>query len=414
MMKSQNKKRGFTIIELVIVVSVIAILSAVLIPTFAGVIKRAKLSSDQQAVRNMNVEIALVAEENMDLEQAMNILDEAGYNALDTLVPVSKNHAFFWDNANKTIVLVNTDNNTVVYPENYKTAFDSAWANLRDDGVKVISNLNTATADDLETALELGAKKVTLTKDIKVKNNINMEDTSTVIDLNGKTLDASKQNDRPFNVDGNASLTISGGTIEAGKYGLVNIRSGEATVLVENATITADLVDGALIKVRSDASANVTLNNVNYTDESNDSYIVSPSKGSNTITVNVNGGSYKAAYGFSVTNATITGATIETAGFGIEVSAGTATIKDCTIKTGSAERGGVKGGISAQNNAIVNVENCTMTSELLDFFVVNSGGAIIATGTYNNKFELLPLTEGVASFGYIKVNGVVVAGTEAQ
>ena len=39
MMKKQNKKRGFTIIELVIVVTVIAILSAVLIPTFAGVIK---------------------------------------------------------------------------------------------------------------------------------------------------------------------------------------------------------------------------------------------------------------------------------------------------------------------------------------------------------------------------------------
>ncbi len=40
-MKKLNKK-GFTIVELVIVIAVIAILAAVLIPTFSGVIDKAK------------------------------------------------------------------------------------------------------------------------------------------------------------------------------------------------------------------------------------------------------------------------------------------------------------------------------------------------------------------------------------
>ena len=40
-MKKMNKK-GFTIVELVIVIAVIAILSAVLIPTFSGVVDNAK------------------------------------------------------------------------------------------------------------------------------------------------------------------------------------------------------------------------------------------------------------------------------------------------------------------------------------------------------------------------------------
>ena len=40
-MKKMNKK-GFTIVELVIVIAVIAILSAVLIPTFSGVVANAK------------------------------------------------------------------------------------------------------------------------------------------------------------------------------------------------------------------------------------------------------------------------------------------------------------------------------------------------------------------------------------
>ena len=51
------KKKGFTIVELVIVIAVIAILSAVLIPTFSNLIKKANLSADQQAIRNMKNEI---------------------------------------------------------------------------------------------------------------------------------------------------------------------------------------------------------------------------------------------------------------------------------------------------------------------------------------------------------------------
>ena len=39
-MKKMNKK-GFTIVELVIVIAVIAILAAVMIPTFSGIIKKA-------------------------------------------------------------------------------------------------------------------------------------------------------------------------------------------------------------------------------------------------------------------------------------------------------------------------------------------------------------------------------------
>lgn len=47
-MKKMNKK-GFTIVELVIVIAVIAILAAVLIPTFSGVVARANASAAQQA-----------------------------------------------------------------------------------------------------------------------------------------------------------------------------------------------------------------------------------------------------------------------------------------------------------------------------------------------------------------------------
>ena len=50
-MKKLNKK-GFTIVELVIVIAVIAILAAVLIPTFAAVVEKANRSAAMQNARN--------------------------------------------------------------------------------------------------------------------------------------------------------------------------------------------------------------------------------------------------------------------------------------------------------------------------------------------------------------------------
>ena len=54
-MKKFNKK-GFTIVELVIVIAVIAILAGVLIPTFSGMVKKAQESAALQNARNKYTE----------------------------------------------------------------------------------------------------------------------------------------------------------------------------------------------------------------------------------------------------------------------------------------------------------------------------------------------------------------------
>ncbi|MBE6566457.1 MAG: type II secretion system protein [Ruminococcaceae bacterium] len=59
-MKKMNKK-GFTIVELVIVIAVIAILAAVMIPTFGGIIEKANaskaLQNAQNAYKNALIEV---------------------------------------------------------------------------------------------------------------------------------------------------------------------------------------------------------------------------------------------------------------------------------------------------------------------------------------------------------------------
>ena len=59
----KNNRKGFTIVELVIVIAVIAVLAGVLIPTFAGVTAKAKKSAALQEARSIYTEYVAVATE---------------------------------------------------------------------------------------------------------------------------------------------------------------------------------------------------------------------------------------------------------------------------------------------------------------------------------------------------------------
>ncbi len=77
-MKRMNKK-GFTIVELVIVIAVIAILAAVLIPTFSGIIEKAQESAAIQ-------EAAALYKEAYALDLADGTLDgQEGSTAITTV-----------------------------------------------------------------------------------------------------------------------------------------------------------------------------------------------------------------------------------------------------------------------------------------------------------------------------------------
>ena len=61
-----KNRKGFTITELVIVIAVIAILAAVLIPTFSSIIGKAQASKNLQEARNMMINY--VADKNGDVD----------------------------------------------------------------------------------------------------------------------------------------------------------------------------------------------------------------------------------------------------------------------------------------------------------------------------------------------------------
>ena len=58
-MKKTNQRKGFTIVELVIVIAVIAILAAVLIPTFGSVVKDAQDAALKSNANSLYTEYGL-------------------------------------------------------------------------------------------------------------------------------------------------------------------------------------------------------------------------------------------------------------------------------------------------------------------------------------------------------------------
>ena len=54
MNKNKKNRKGFTIVELVIVIAVIGILATVLVPTFGNVIEKANIAAAKQEAKNIH------------------------------------------------------------------------------------------------------------------------------------------------------------------------------------------------------------------------------------------------------------------------------------------------------------------------------------------------------------------------
>lgn len=114
----KNKKKGFTLVELVIVIAVIAILAAVLIPTFSSVIKNANNSADLQLVNNLNIVASThsVSGTDNEFETADNIrtmLREEGINP-DSLATKNKDVVIVYNTATSKFERCTLEENDLV------------------------------------------------------------------------------------------------------------------------------------------------------------------------------------------------------------------------------------------------------------------------------------------------------------
>lgn len=216
-MKKQVKK-GFTIVELVIVIAVIAILAAVLIPTFSSLIQKARLSADTQAVREMNV--ALASDEKLhgkpeDVEGAMQVLANAGYNSKNW-VCLTEGYEVYWDKQENQCVLYNSTTAKIEYPEGYAANAMTA-AGAADRYFMYNGNFESA----IDTDLSLGSSSITPGGiDFGSADNAQQkEDLHLVLDsLTGS--DPNLELKSALGIDKNADVKVyASNTIESDKFG---------------------------------------------------------------------------------------------------------------------------------------------------------------------------------------------------
>ena len=208
-MRNTNKK-GFTIVELVVVVAVIAILAAVLIPTFSGVIKNANLSADQAAVRNINTILAAATDKLESTEDVEKLLAANGYN-VKGYTPLSSNHSFVWDKEANQVLLYSYTDNKVVFPKGYNgkgwevltsTAANYVEADTADKVVDAVANGGVINITK-DTVLAGDAPALTITKD-------------TTVELGNATITV------PNDTVGDGVFYVTGGVLVLNGNGTVN------------------------------------------------------------------------------------------------------------------------------------------------------------------------------------------------
>lgn len=247
---AKKLRRGFTIIELVVVIAVIAILAAILIPTFTSLMDKANLSADQQAVQQMNTILTAEGVENKpkDVEEAKKILQNAGYN-VDSYVPMDKDNIFYYDLSENKVLIYDQKEHKVTYPQEMVDKYvdytdgrlSLEWYMLNDKTYQQV------------TVEGLGAK--TLTEAITMTTSyqtIVLEGDSEISD------DGLTESKFPVNSDGTASIDLNGHTLTI-DWSLNGIDFGqETTVRLKNGTIETS--GGFMVGSRS----YFELENINY------------------------------------------------------------------------------------------------------------------------------------------------------
>ena len=271
-MRKTNKK-GFTIVELVIVIAVVAILAAVLVPTFVSVVKKANESKDTQLVRNLNTALAVDTEvgKHETMQSALEAAAKAGYDVAKINASATDNE-ILWDSKNDCFVY--KKDSGIEYIPNSKTeeATDGDFWKIVADASAAAANKNynsyvmgTAELGDMTVANGLDVGENTVKGTITFKSN---ETKTVTIRTNGGTL-AVNAHGATVNHYGKADkITITAVAPHSyHEYGEVlgNIELANGRVVMETGskaaaikvTATKDSVDNgtAVVSVDTTASA---------------------------------------------------------------------------------------------------------------------------------------------------------------
>ena len=182
-----KKKKGFTLVELLVVIAILAVLATVSVVGYMGFTKKAHESNDASLTAQMNTALQAngVVKKNKTLTEAREDLLEAGID-LEKVTPTTDGYSYVWDSKQDLMFLLN-ENREVVAPTNATISANTV------DSFVVIHNETEYNAWKSDYSLYFAngyeSQTLTLTKLVGVDagtsgiNNISVKDDSSTADV---------------------------------------------------------------------------------------------------------------------------------------------------------------------------------------------------------------------------------------
>ena len=406
----QRMKKGFTIVELVIVIAVIAILSAILIPTFVNISKSARVAADQAAAKNMNEILAIATAQGKKVDNmtdVLKIVNDGGY-VIENLNPTAQGYHYVWDSESNQILYLDAEYNIAYSSKNTTMTTPNAkwWTTIKtaeefttvtgkgisvylaadlagiaitnlvsiDTGYNQITGTLSMTSDTKGDVI-LRGKFATVTIDCK---NANVDQYGTITDLTVKAVAATS-----FHAYGQiTALSIVSGRLEVAPSGTVGSLTVNAGGTVNNKGQIATLTSGTVETNRGKIDTN------NGTVSQNDGWVAD--KGTGSITKGT-AKSNTAPTGFSINISVGTAAELENIATAVNNGANYA---DCVI-TLTAD-------IDLTNRTWTPIGEVTMTAGKID-----NAKTKCFTGTFDgNNHKII----GLSNNGYVGGQSFTSAG----
>ena len=165
-----SKRNGFTILELIIVIAVISILASVAIPTFAGVVKKARISARTQVAQNIN--------KILTLEEITDGRPNSMYDAMKVIVGNGFDADEFTYESGLALAWNQEDNRIAVVDEALNEVYTHDGESLPEDKVliwQVVDELPSESATSIYLGDGFAESEISVGVGVDVGDNLDVE-----------------------------------------------------------------------------------------------------------------------------------------------------------------------------------------------------------------------------------------------
>ena len=242
--KKPSCRKGFTIVELVIVIAVVGVLSAILIPTFVSLVAKANDANDESLVKNINTVLAMSKGEegpNSTMQDALDDALEGGFK-VENLTPRG-GRDIVWNSQTDEFELLDRAPDTE--PEKYFKIFDSVAALQAETKYSTYLNSHETYEGTLVVTAGFDAGTNQVIQNVEYKNTSGRKK-NVKIRTNTGNLTVNGELDTVSHYGTGKVLTIESVAMtdcyhEYGVFGEAEIQAGK--LIVEEAGFVATLTD---------------------------------------------------------------------------------------------------------------------------------------------------------------------------